>query len=92
MRIATCKHLRHQRTCSLGMAEDSTIPTACKTCDRYEPMVRGMGDFVAMVAKATGAEAVAKQVERVTGKPCGCGKRREALNRMIPFGPQEPER
>jgi hypothetical protein len=46
----------------------------------------------ARFAKATGIEAVAKQVEHVTGKPCGCGGRRAALNRMMPFGSQEPER
>lgn len=92
MRLATCVHLEHGRRCMLGLAADDRLPEACGACDRYEGKSRGMGDMVAMLAKATGMEAVAKQVEHVTGKPCGCGKRREALNRMIPFGPQEPER
>jgi len=45
----------------------------------------GAGDVVQAVAKATGIEAVVKTVEKVTGKDCGCDKRREALNKAIPF-------
>ena len=44
----------------------------------------GLGDVVAKVAKVTGAEALAKAYEKRTGRDCGCGKRREALNRVWP--------
>jgi hypothetical protein len=37
---------------------------------------------VAAVASFTGIAAVAKTVERVTGKPCGCAKRQAALNEL----------
>jgi len=47
--------------------------------------IEGAGDVVQAVAKATGIEAVVKTVEKVTGKDCGCDKRREALNKAIPF-------
>lgn len=47
--------------------------------------VRGLGDVVHAVAKWTGAEAVVKTAERVTGKSCGCEERRQKLNRLMPF-------
>ena len=44
-----------------------------------EGPVRGLGDVVAKVTKAVGI------------KPCGpCQKRREALNRMVPFNGKPP--
>lgn len=43
---------------------------------------RGLGDAIEAVAKATGVKAV---VEKVVGKDCGCGKRRDKLNEMVPF-------
>jgi hypothetical protein len=49
----------------------------------------GAGDTFAAIAKAVGAEWVAKKVEQVTGKPCGCKKRQEALNRLVPYKPKE---
>ncbi len=52
---------------------------------RKVPRFTGAGDVVQAVAKATGIEAVVKTVEKVTGKDCGCNKRREALNKAIPF-------
>jgi len=39
---------------------------------------------VAAVAAVTGIAAVARTVERVTGKPCGCAARRAALNAAMP--------
>jgi len=54
------------------------------------PALRGLGDAVALVTEATGID---RAVRRLTGGGCGCGKRREALNRLVPFraagGPQE---
>ena len=45
----------------------------------------GLGDVVAKVTRATGVQRVAKAVAKVRGKPCGCGKRQDALNEMLPF-------
>ena len=39
-----------------------------------------LGDVLEEAAKIIGADKVAKAVERVTKKPCGCAKRKEALN------------
>jgi hypothetical protein len=51
-----------------------------------DPNVRGLGDVVAAVAERTGVAAVARSVERITGKPCGCADRRRRLNEAVPFG------
>lgn len=45
----------------------------------------GLGDIVEAMAKATGIKFFADKYEKVTGKPCGCQKRKEALNKMVPF-------
>jgi len=52
-----------------------------------QPPCRGLGDAVARVAEATGMARAAQWFERATGRPCGCEERREALNKMFPFGP-----
>ena len=45
----------------------------------------GLGDVVYGAAKATGVNAVMRVVEKVTGKDCGCAKRRKRLNKAVPF-------
>jgi hypothetical protein len=45
--------------------------------------MRGLGDLVERVAEKTGVKAV---VEKVAGKDCGCGRRRDKLNKAVPFG------
>jgi hypothetical protein len=46
---------------------------------------RGLGDTVAAIANTTGVASVAKVVERLTGRECGCGQRRERLNDLLPY-------
>lgn len=44
---------------------------------------KGLGDTIEKITQATG---IKKIVETVSGgKDCGCGKRKEALNRMFPY-------
>jgi hypothetical protein len=53
---------------------------------RYAPAAPlGLGDTVAALAKAVGADKAAALFHRVTGKDCGCEGRREKLNRMMPY-------
>lgn len=52
-----------------------------KQVPRVEPM-RGAGDLVEQVTKRTG---IKRLVDKVTGNGCGCGKRRDILNKLIPF-------
>ncbi len=46
---------------------------------------RGFGDDVEKFTKATGIKRVVDRVAKVTGKPCGCGSRKDTLNRMFPY-------
>tara|TARA_R100000988_G_C4006344_1_gene172908 strand:+ start:1161 stop:1334 length:174 start_codon:yes stop_codon:yes gene_type:complete len=47
---------------------------------------RGLGDTIAKVTKATGIDKVAHNMAKAMGKDdCGCGQRRDALNRAFPY-------
>lgn len=47
--------------------------------------VRGLGDVIENVTTATGVKKVVDTVAKATGKSCGCGERRDSLNRKFPF-------
>ena len=46
---------------------------------------KGLGDTVAKITKATGIKKVVEKVSKATGKDCGCGKRKDTLNRLFPY-------
>lgn len=46
---------------------------------------RGLGDAIEAATKATGIKSVVNKVSRATGVDCGCNKRKEALNKLVPF-------
>jgi hypothetical protein len=46
---------------------------------------KGLGDTIEKVTKATGIKKVVDAVSAATGKDCGCGARRDALNRVFPY-------
>jgi len=46
---------------------------------------KGLGDSIEKITKATGIKKVVDKVSKVTGKDCGCGKRKETLNRLFPY-------
>ena len=46
---------------------------------------RGLGDSIEKITKATGIKAAVDAVSKATGKPCGCGQRRDTLNRIFPY-------
>lgn len=48
-------------------------------------IARGLGDDVAAVAHAIGADKAAALWEKVSGKSCGCSKRRKWLNEFWPY-------
>jgi hypothetical protein len=50
---------------------------------------RGLGDTIEKITTATGIKAVVEAVAAVTGKPCGCQERKEALNKQFPYGDQK---
>ena len=41
---------------------------------------KGLGDTIEKITKVTGIKKVVDTVAKATGKDCGCGKRKEALN------------
>jgi len=46
---------------------------------------KGLGDTIEKITKATG---IKKVVDTVTGKKdCGCGKRKDTMNKMFPYNP-----
>ena len=46
---------------------------------------KGLGDTIEKLTKATGIKKVVDKVNEVTKKDCGCGKRKEALNKFFPY-------
>lgn len=50
---------------------------------------RGLGDTVQKITHATGVEKLAEMYTKITGRPCGCSQRQEALNKLFPYGIKE---
>ena len=46
---------------------------------------KGLGDTIEKITKATGIKKVVQTISKATGKDCGCGKRKESLNRLFPY-------
>lgn len=46
---------------------------------------RGLGDSIEKFTKATGIKKAVDTYSKKTGKDCGCGSRRDRLNRLFPF-------
>ena len=47
---------------------------------------KGLGDSIAKITKATGLDKVAQGMAKAVGKEdCGCGQRRDTLNRVFPY-------
>jgi hypothetical protein len=50
---------------------------------------RGLGDTIAKITHATGLDQLATMYTQITGQPCGCSDRQEALNKLVPYGIKE---
>jgi len=46
---------------------------------------RGFGDTVEAITRATGIKKVVEKINEVTGKDCGCEKRKDTLNKKFPY-------
>lgn len=46
---------------------------------------RGLGDTIERFTSATGIKKVVDTVAKAAGKDCGCGERRDTLNRAFPY-------
>lgn len=54
--------------------------------DENDIISRGLGDTIAKVTKVTGID---KLVKRFVKGDCGCNKRREQLNKLVPYGSKD---
>ena len=52
---------------------------------------RGLGDSIERFAQTTGIKKIVDTVSKVTGKDCGCGKRKEMLNKKFPYKSNKQE-
>ena len=46
---------------------------------------KGLGDTIEKITKATGIKSAFDKVSEGLNIPCGCQKRKEALNNMFPY-------
>ena len=46
---------------------------------------KGLGDTIEKITKATGIKTVVDKISKTTKKDCGCGKRKETLNKFFPY-------
>lgn len=50
---------------------------------------KGLGDTIEKITTATGVKKVVDTVAKAVNKDCGCGKRKDTLNRMFPYQQKE---
>jgi len=65
-----------QSTEALGKPKRTYKPRAKKS--------KGLGDDIEKLTEATGIKKVVDKVSQITGKDCGCKKRKEYLNNRFP--------
>ena len=46
---------------------------------------KGLGDTIGKITKVTGIKKVVDKISEVTKKDCGCGEKKETLNRLFPY-------
>jgi hypothetical protein len=46
---------------------------------------KGLGDTIEKITTVTGVKKVVDTIAGAVKKDCGCGKRRDTLNRMFPY-------
>ena len=46
---------------------------------------RGFGDTVEAITRAPGIKKVVEKISEATGQDCGCGERKEYLNKKFPY-------
>ncbi len=46
---------------------------------------KGLGDTIEKFTKATGIKKAVDTVAKAAGGDCGCGKRKDTLNRVFPY-------
>ncbi len=53
---------------------------------KEEHKPKGLGDTIESITKATGIKKAVETVTKAAGvKDCGCGRRKDALNKLFPY-------
>ena len=52
---------------------------------RTKKQSKGLGDTIEKITEATGIKAAVEVFNKLTGTDCGCDKRKERLNQLIPY-------
>jgi hypothetical protein len=74
----------------LGFGEESrTIVSQTTPLQQVSTQSQGLGDTVAKITHATGLDKLAALYTEITGRPCGCAQRQDALNKLFPYGIKE---
>ena len=51
----------------------------------YNMKAKGLGDTIEQITTVIGIKRVVDTIAAKTGKDCGCNKRKEALNDILPY-------
>jgi hypothetical protein len=82
--------------CSLGLYGGQPSLGVCNNCPKRVELtifgkikksinkIKGMGDVVEKITEATGIKKRVEKIAKESGKSCGCGKRKEKLNKILP--------
>ncbi len=60
-------------------------PIKCVLVKINKMKSKGLGDTIEKITTATGIKKVVDTVSKVTGRDCGCSKRKDSLNRIFPY-------
>jgi hypothetical protein len=47
--------------------------------------IKGLGDLVEKITESTGIKKAVDTISEITGIPCGCERRKDYLNNLVPF-------
>ena len=84
IRQSRCEFYEPGSGCLAGHFDGDPTDEDCAECDFYSGPSRGLGDRIAKVTRVTGIGRVVDAASRVTGRDCGCSKRRKKLNEQFP--------
>ena len=71
----------------IGFSNATGLPSGQhRRIENLTPPSRGLGDTIEKITKATGIKTIVEKAAKAVGKDCGCGKRKEKLNNIFPYG------
>lgn len=100
-----CELSQDKTTCGWGGSlPDFGVTVTCEACHKLRtagdiarcrirggPRIEGLGDVISKVTHATGIAQTVDTVAQFFNADCGCLKRQDALNKVLPIGNDPPE-